>query len=68
MNSKLTLRADVEIQKNPDGKEDEVSFYVRSPDGSPLTASQILEAISESLLLFWDNCPLEPRNPEEFDA
>lgn len=61
-------RADVQIQKNEDGHEDEVAFFVKSHDGKALTGQQIIEAISEALILYWDHMPMEERTHEEFDA
>lgn len=65
---KIALKADVEIQRPEDGGEDEVYFAVKSRDGSALTGNQIIEAIAEAVILCWENCPLEPRNEEEYDA
>lgn len=65
---RVSLKADVEIQRPEDGSEDAVALYVKSQDGSDLTGNQILEAVAEALLLYWENCPIEVREDEEFDA
>lgn len=64
----VALKAHVEMQRPSDGGEDQVYFSVQSRDGSSLTGNQILEAISEAIILLWPNCPIEPRNEEEYDC
>lgn len=62
------IKADVEMQLPEDGGEDEVYFAVKSRDGSPLTGAQILEAISEAVLLNWPNLPIEDFNAQDYDS
>ncbi len=68
IHKKVASKADVEMQAPEDGGEDEVYFCVRSTDGGSLTGNQIIEAIAEAVLLYWDNCPIEERDPREFDG
>lgn len=67
MTKKPSLKAHVELHKK-EGSEAEVGIMVTSRDGTPLTGNQILEAVAEALLIYWDNYPLESREYEEFDA
>lgn len=62
------LKAHVEMSLAEDGSENEVGFFVSSPDGSALTGNQIVEAIAEAVLILWENNPIEPRSDSEFDA
>lgn len=48
--SKRALRAHVEMQTDPND-ESHVSFYIATQDGSTLTNKQIIEAVSEALVL-----------------
>jgi hypothetical protein len=64
----VALKADVQIERHPDGREDEVAFHILSRDGKALTGNQIVEAVAEAVLLYWDNCPIEERDELEFDA
>lgn len=68
IHKKIALKANVEIQRNPEGDESSVAFIIESPDGSSLTGQQILEAVAEATLLYWDNNPLEERDWSDFDA
>lgn len=65
---KVAKKAHVEMQRPEDGGEDMVFFRVQSQDGSALTGNQIIEAVAEALLLYWDNMPIEEREDEEFDS
>lgn len=64
---KVASRADVELHKNSE-TESEVMLLVKSADGRPLTGNQILEAVAEAILLYWDHIPIESRDELEFDA
>lgn len=66
--SRIARKANVTMHKADDGKEDAVAFEVQSPDGSPLTGQQIIEAVSEAVLLYWEHCPVEPWDVDLFDA
>lgn len=66
--TKAAKKAHVEIERAPDGELNRLALYIESADGADLTGQQILEAVSEALLLYWDNNPLEEANDLEFDA
>lgn len=65
---KIALKADVEIHRADDLNESEVYFSVYSPDGSSLTGNQILEAVADALLYYWDNNPEIRHERDEYDA
>lgn len=64
----MAKRVEVIMQRTDDGRADMVVFTVHSPDSEDMTAQQVLEAVAESLLVNWDNSPLEPQDPLEWDA
>ncbi len=68
MSGDRPLKAHVEIHLPEDKGEDQVSFTVTSPDGRALTGNQIVEAVAEAVLLYWENNPLEAFNLRDFDA
>lgn len=65
---KVATKAHVEVQRPDDGGEDEVAFVIRSSDGKALTGNQIIEAVAEAVVLYWENCPIEIRDDAEFDS
>lgn len=68
IHKKVAFKADVEMQRPEDGSENEVAFVISTPDKSPLTSNQILEAVAECLILHWDHAPIEPFNYMDYDA
>ncbi len=50
------MKVNVDFVYDP-GYPDEVGFSVRSPDGSALTAQQIMDAVSEALLFHFQGDP-----------
>jgi hypothetical protein len=57
----------VAMEKSSHGREDEVFFHVKHVDGEPLTGQDIVDAVAESVLMYWDNMPLEVRDEKNLN-
>ncbi len=64
----MTKLVKVEIHKRSDGGMWEVGFDIFSTFGKDLTGQQIVEAVADAVLMYWDFCPIEERKAEDFDA
>lgn len=57
----------MELQLKEDGSLDEVGIYVASADGGDLTMQEIIDAVSDELIISWENLPLETAE-DNFDS
>ena len=62
----MAKRVEIIMQRTDDGRKDMVVLTLHSPDGEDMTAQQIVDAVSESLLLNWGE--ETPSLPEGLDS
>lgn len=64
----MSKKLDVELYKPLEGNQSLVELRVWATDGKPMTGQQILEAVSEALLMYWEHNPMEEMRFEDYNA
>lgn len=62
----MPKKATVEIHLGDD--DSSVGFHVSSEDGDPLTCNEILDAIADALLYYWEGPGFTPRKAYELNS
>lgn len=63
---KLNIQMDKLLKVEPGVNA--VQFVVFYEEADEPTAQQLLEAVSEALIMHWDNAPIEDINEQDYDA